>query len=1053
MNTPSSQPQPLPSRPFSIATLLRACLSLGFSALLAAGFTTPASLQAQTNVPPPTTMYLLKAGGILVTTTVEKPTVVNAQATLSGVVIGDVLVAIDVRPQNQLLYALGVNANANTLRLYRLVPESGMAFAIGNPTGFLAPNLTAIDMPEGGYEMDFDPAFDRLRVVTTSGLNFRLDPNTGAAIDGNLGSNLVIAGVNTDSSINGGSTIADGTAYTNNQPNNGGITTLYTLSGNELLIQNPPNSGSLAQAKLLKEKGSPVSVSEVNGFDIAPGSNATISGNAVPSGSGLAILKNATSSRLCRIDLTNANVTALGNVTAISFALRTDQEAALGLSGSNLLRFNPYKPGTVITQGLINLNGGEEAVALDMRPTTGQIYVLGINAANNNGTLYLLDPQSGQLTAQGGNGSIAFLDAMANPVDLPPGSSGYEMDFNPTVDRIRVVTGSGLNFRVNPNNGAPVDGGAETGTNPDTAISFNNQATGVHGAAYTNSSPVPANAVTTLYTLSSTQNCLFIQNPPNAGVQTQQKFLTNPYGQPFNLDGPVGFDIPASVKVTTDNTAVTDNGTGFFTGTANGSHLFRVNLTTGVVHDLGSFPVTVKSLALMNLPPQAPLQIPALPVIMVSQQAQALVDIAPGATVSAKGLPPGLTLNAKTGIISGRASAAGIYQVTFTAKKGTQTVSYIATFVVQALPAHAVGTFIAYLPPSDGTTDTAGRLDLTVTGKGSYTLKFARGTKTYSGTGYLVSAAGDAPHLNHALGTDGSLLLAPQSGGQFIGSYINIGAQAMTGWRRTFDKVFNPAVKQAGYYNIILNQTQNSATIPPGYGFASVLIGEDGSVKFTGKSSDGVALTSASFLGPQNNLIVHAPTYLKKGAVSGVLNLGVDGNGNYLENGIEGNLTMRKPATSGRTYPAEILTGILNIEGKYSARAPTGSIVLGLPSSEIPSSLDFSAGGVEASATATDLVDSVQYLRPALKVVVPAPGTINNPAKVSLTINATTGASSGSFTLVDGTLKRTVKYEGLVVRTFTGDTLIGFFLLPQIPQGIQTISNSPILSGKVRLIP
>jgi hypothetical protein len=78
-----------------------------------------------------------------------------------------------------------------------------------------------------GLGMDFDPIFDRLRVVTNSSQNFRMNPNTGAFVDGNLGGGVVV-GLNMDGAINGGTTNVNGAAYTNSAPNTT-ITTLYTL--------------------------------------------------------------------------------------------------------------------------------------------------------------------------------------------------------------------------------------------------------------------------------------------------------------------------------------------------------------------------------------------------------------------------------------------------------------------------------------------------------------------------------------------------------------------------------------------------------------------------------------------------------------------------------------------------------------------------------------------------------------------------------------------------------------------------------------------------------
>ena len=72
------------------------------------------------------------------------------------------------------------------------------------------------------------------------------------------------------------------------------------------------------------------------------------------------------------------------------------------------------------------------------------------------------------------------------------------MDFNPTVDRIRITTDGGLNFRINPNNGLPAAATADGGIN-------GSGSTGVSAVAYTNSyGQSLTGGVTTLYTLDST---------------------------------------------------------------------------------------------------------------------------------------------------------------------------------------------------------------------------------------------------------------------------------------------------------------------------------------------------------------------------------------------------------------------------------------------------------------------------------------------------------------------------------------------------------------------
>src|SRR5690606_10720728 len=109
---------------------------------------------------------------------------------------------------------------------------------------------------------------------------------------------------------------------------------------------------------------------------------------------------------------------------------------------------------------------------IDFRPQTGQLYALGVNDMADNATVYVIDPQSGGATVVGSEGLVRFVTTTGATVDLPPASVGYGFDFNPTVDRIRVVTATGLNLRINPITGEPVDGNATAGDgiNPDGSI-------------------------------------------------------------------------------------------------------------------------------------------------------------------------------------------------------------------------------------------------------------------------------------------------------------------------------------------------------------------------------------------------------------------------------------------------------------------------------------------------------------------------------------------------------------------------------------------------------
>jgi hypothetical protein len=242
------------------------------------------------------------------------------------------------------------------------------------------------------------------------------------------------------------------------------------------------------------------------------------------------------------------------------------------------------------------LVAGETLVGIDSRPSTGQLYGLGINPTADNGTLYLLDPQSGVATVIGGvAGQIAFVDAGSNPIDLPAAAVGYGMDINPAADRIRVVTDSGLNFRVNPGTGVPVDGNLVVlGTNPDAPINgLPLGSTGVSAAAYTNN--YAGTTITTLYTIDPTSDQLFIQNPPNNGTQTQGRALTL-NGAPLDMIAVNGFDIPPGARAATSNAPATGNA--YAAATVGGTtSVYRINLASGAATALGALSTGATSIA------------------------------------------------------------------------------------------------------------------------------------------------------------------------------------------------------------------------------------------------------------------------------------------------------------------------------------------------------------------------------------------------------------------------------------------------------------------------
>lgn len=92
---------------------------------------------------------------------------------------------------------------------------------------------------------------------------------------------------------------------------------------------------------------------------------------------------------------------------------------------------------------LQGLPGNEKLVALDARPATGELYTIGVGSSASH--LYKINLESGALTPVGG--------ALSPSVTSNSGSA-FGFDFNPTIDRVRLVSDEDQNLVLNPDTGA-----------------------------------------------------------------------------------------------------------------------------------------------------------------------------------------------------------------------------------------------------------------------------------------------------------------------------------------------------------------------------------------------------------------------------------------------------------------------------------------------------------------------------------------------------------------------------------------------------------------------
>ena len=173
------------------------------------------------------------------------PGVVTTVGALGGATT--TLDGIDFRPADGALYGY----NAASSGIYRVDTATGLTTLVSTST-------TAIGRTAVG--IDFNPAADRMRVVSAADNNLRINVATGATIvDGTLayGAGDINAGANPS--------IAEA-AYTNNDNNPATGTTLYYIDDllDVLVNTSNPNGGALSTVGALG-----LDVDEYLGFDIS----------------------------------------------------------------------------------------------------------------------------------------------------------------------------------------------------------------------------------------------------------------------------------------------------------------------------------------------------------------------------------------------------------------------------------------------------------------------------------------------------------------------------------------------------------------------------------------------------------------------------------------------------------------------------------------------------------------------------------------------------------------------------------------------------------------
>jgi hypothetical protein len=259
--------------------------------------------------------------------------------------------------------------------------------------------------------------------------------------------------------------------------------------------------------------------------------------------------------------------------TAISFLFCISAHATLiyGVASQGnsqfLVTFDTSSPTNVLSSvPLSGLGASDSILGIDIRPATGQLYAL---RAKNSIYEIATISSTGAVTSIGSSG-------------VTVNGFGHGFDFDPTIDRIRVVTDTDKNYLFDPNTGALQTTGADLAyASGDPNFGHNPN---VIGAAYSNN--FNGAATSQLYGI-DIANGVLVTQANSTGVLT----TVGAIGQIST--SLTGFDIPGTANFGYATGSAPNDGT---------SSLFQVNLATGNSFSLGNIGIVVTAMTVELVP-------------------------------------------------------------------------------------------------------------------------------------------------------------------------------------------------------------------------------------------------------------------------------------------------------------------------------------------------------------------------------------------------------------------------------------------------------------------
>ncbi|MES2593865.1 MAG: immunoglobulin domain-containing protein [Verrucomicrobiota bacterium] len=455
------------------------------------------------------------------------------------------------------------------------------------------------------------------------------------------------------------------------------------------------------------------------------------------------------------------------------------------------------------------------------------------------------------------------------------------------------------------------------------------------------------------------------------------------------------------------------------------------------------------------------------------------------------GLPPGLTLNTVTGVISGRPTKGGIYSIVAKATNPTGTGSPVTgTLRIFAPEVAGAGTYVGVINPAWTINDgKGGRLDLTVTDNSAWSAKLQLGKDVYNLKGTIVITPssvsgsnsliyGSGANFTSKTGKPLALYFEVNPNGGDVQGVVSSSTELVdiNGYRLNWSATRSPCFF-TGTYNISLFHVVAQPDAPQGDGYMSLAVNTAGMGTISGRLPDGTTITNSAFVGNGGQGALFQMLYKNTGSLIARMTVITARDNNSVAallrpryNSYFGTarwIKDKQPAAE-RNYQAGFPSTEMGLRGwVYTPpRAEITPIVMNLPNMAGNARIDFSQGGIEGNGpditfrlTNANLADFTG---------------VANPNKVTIKVTPATGAYTGTFELNDGGSKRPVTFQGLIIPaiasipaldsfTITEGTVsaqtgvpgssargAGYFLLDKLPVPPST-KSAALLAGRARV--